>query len=79
MNFRIKYDEPFAETHHIQPLSEQGLDIGQNIIVICPNHHRIIHKTRPEFSRDRLLYRYPNGLEERLILADHFESRSFWT
>jgi hypothetical protein len=79
MNFRIKYDEPFAETHHIQPLSEQGLDIGQNIVVICPNHHRIIHKVRPDFDRNRLLYKYPNGLEERLILADHFESRSFWT
>ena len=47
MNFRIKYDEPFAETHHIQPLSERGFDIGENIVVVCPNHHRIIHKTNP--------------------------------
>jgi len=67
MNFRIKYDEPFAETHHIRPLSEDGLDVGENIVVICPNHHRIIHKTVPAFDRSRLLYRYPNGLEERLI------------
>jgi hypothetical protein len=78
MNFRIKYDEPFAETHHIQPLSEDGLDIGENIIVTCPNHHRIIHKTNPTFDRSKFLYRYPNGLEERLILTDHYDHPSFW-
>ncbi len=79
MNFRVRYDEPFAETHHIQPLSEKGLDVSKNIIVICPNHHRIIHKTDAEFDRTKLLYKYPNGLEERLLLADHFEQKSFWT
>ena len=78
MNFRVRYDEPFAETHHIQPLSEKGLDISKNIIVICPNHHRIIHKTSPSFDRPKLLYRYPNGLEERLVLPDHFQQTSFW-
>ncbi|MBW2004382.1 MAG: HNH endonuclease [Deltaproteobacteria bacterium] len=78
MNFRIKYDAPFAETHHIRPLSEHGLDIGENIIVICPNHHRIVHKTKPRFDRSKLLYRYPNGLEERLILTNHLEQTSFW-
>jgi hypothetical protein len=78
MNFRVKYDEPFSETHHIQPLGKGGADISKNIIVICPNHHRIIHKTNPDFDRSKLLYKYPNGLEERLILADHFEHTSFW-
>lgn len=79
MNFKIRYDEPFAETHHIHSLSKGGLDISKNIIVICPNHHRIIHKTDAKFDRSRLLYKYPNGLEERLLLADHFEQKSFWT
>lgn len=78
MNFQFKYDEPFAETHHIRPLSENGLDMGENIIVTCPNHHRIIHKTNPTFDRSKLLYRYPNGLEERLILTDHYDHPSFW-
>ena len=79
MNFKIKYEEPFAETHHIHSLSKGGLDISKNIIVICPNHHRIIHKTDAKFDRSKLLYKYPNGLEERLLLADHFEQKSFWT
>jgi hypothetical protein len=79
MNFKIKYEEPFSETHHIEPLSQGGLDISKNIIVICPNHHRIIHKTNAESDRAKLLYKYPNGLEERLLFADHFEQKSFWT
>jgi hypothetical protein len=79
MNFRKNYDEPFAETHHIRSLSKGGLDISKNIIVIRPNHHRIIHKTDAKFDRSKLLYKYPNGLEERLLLADHFEQKSFWT
>ncbi len=78
MNFKIKYEEPFAETHHIHSLGKGGLDISKNIIVICPNHHRIIHKTDAKFDRSKFLYKYPNGLEERLLLADHFEQKSFW-
>ena len=79
MNFKIKYEQPFSETHHIHSLSQGGLDISKNIVVICPNHHRIIHKTNAEFDHIKLLYKYPNGLEERLLLADHFEQKSFWT
>ena len=78
MNFRLKYSESFAETHHIEPLGKGGLDLGENIIVICPNHHRIIQKTNPKFEKTKFLYKYPNGLEERLVLTDHFEDTSFW-
>src|SRR4030042_1000742 len=78
MNFRIKYEEPFAAPHHIDSLSSGGLDVSKNIIVTCPNHHRIIHKTHAEFDHDKLLYKYPNGLEERLVLADHLEQKSSW-
>jgi hypothetical protein len=58
MNFKIKYEEPFAETHHIDSLSSGGLDISKNIIVACPNHHRIIHKTNAAFDRAKLLYKW---------------------
>ncbi|MFH2012612.1 MAG: HNH endonuclease [Pseudomonadota bacterium] len=78
-DFKINYEKPFSETHHINSLSQGGLDISKNIIVICPNHHRIIHKTNAVFDSAKLLYKYPNGYEERLLLADHFEQKSFWT
>lgn len=34
-------DQPYAEAHHIHPLGANppGLDIEENVIVLCPNHH----------------------------------------
>jgi predicted restriction endonuclease len=31
----------YAEAHHIQPLGAEnpGPDVGENILVVCPNHH----------------------------------------
>jgi hypothetical protein len=70
-DFEPRYGAPFSETHHIHYLSEGGLDISGNMLVVCPNHHRIIHVTHAEFRRETLEYQYPNGLTERLILPDH--------
>lgn len=33
----------YLETHHIQPLSENGSDTVDNVISLCPNHHREAH------------------------------------
>ncbi|MCW2387116.1 hypothetical protein M2333_000162 [Sphingobium sp. B11D3B] len=33
----------YLETHHIIPLSEDGLDTVANIVCLCPNHHREAH------------------------------------
>lgn len=30
---------PYSEGCHIRPLNEQGPDVKENIIVLCPNHH----------------------------------------
>lgn len=70
-DFEPRYGESFSESHHIQYLSGGGKDISGNIVVVCPNHHRIIHATHAEFDRAKLEYRYPNGLRESLILPDH--------
>ena len=70
-DFEPTYGAPFAESHHIQYLREGGPDISQNIVVLCPNHHRIVHTTEARFNRDALAYEYPNGLRERLVLPGH--------
>ena len=31
------------QAHHIIPISCGGKDIKNNVIILCPNHHRIIH------------------------------------
>jgi 5-methylcytosine-specific restriction endonuclease McrA len=70
-DFQPRYGTPFAESHHVQYLRHGGPDISGNVVVLCPNHHRIIHATNAEFDRPSLEYKYPNGLRERLILPDH--------
>jgi len=71
-DFYPDYGVAFSETHHIQYLSQGGPDVSGNIVVLCPNHHRIVHATDACFNRKTLTYEYPNGLREPLILRDHF-------
>ena len=71
-DFEPSYGVRYSESHHIQYLSESGLDISQNLIVLCPNHHRIIHETRAEFDRAELQYQFPDGRQEKLANAGVF-------
>lgn len=70
------YGVKVADTHHIQYLSRGGPDISSNIIVVCPNHHNIIHATDAYFDRAKLAYIYPNSLQENLVLTDHLVASS---
>ena len=72
-DFKPKYGVPYSETHHIIWLARGGVDHSNNLIVVCPNHHRIIHETKPEFNRKKLIFMYPNGLHEHLQLKDHLK------
>ena len=33
----------FLETHHVVPLAEGGADSLDNVVALCPNHHREAH------------------------------------
>ncbi|MFA5393348.1 MAG: HNH endonuclease signature motif containing protein [Candidatus Ratteibacteria bacterium] len=65
--------KPYSETHHVIWLSRGGVDHSNNLIVVCPNHHRIIHETKPDFDRHNLAFVYPNGFQEHLKLKDHLK------
>lgn len=41
--FKMADGRLFLETHHIIPLSEKGPDEVDNVIALCPNHHREAH------------------------------------
>ncbi|EJN34316.1 HNH endonuclease [Pseudomonas sp. GM80] len=46
----------YLETHHIVPLSEEGLDNPRNMIALCPNDHRQAHyAARSEYLREAFL------------------------
>ncbi|AHM56324.1 hypothetical protein EAL2_c10260 [Peptoclostridium acidaminophilum DSM 3953] len=66
-----KYDSQIVEAHHIEYFVRSLNNDSNNQLIVCPNHHRIIHSTNATFYRNRLAYLYPNGVQERLVLNKH--------
>lgn len=65
------YGAYVAEAHHIDYFVKSLNNDASNQMILCPNHHSIIHDADPVFDRTRLLYTYANGLEEKLMLNLH--------
>ncbi|HRZ27107.1 MAG TPA: HNH endonuclease signature motif containing protein [Spirochaetota bacterium] len=66
-----KYGTKISEAHHIDFFTQSLNNDADNIIIICPNHHRVIHRVMPEFIRDKHLFQYSNGLQEKLMFNNH--------
>ena len=66
-NISAKYGVNIVESHHIYHFVESLNNNAENQLIICPNHHRIIHKAKPAFDRRKLIFVYHNGLEERIV------------
>jgi hypothetical protein len=73
----VVYGVPSAEAHHIVYLSRGGEDNPMNMVLLCPNHHTIIHKTDAPFDYSRLMFCFPNGRTEPLCLNTHLNARPF--
>ena len=41
--FEKKRGGKYAEGHHLLPISEGGEQDKSNLIILCPNHHRMFH------------------------------------
>lgn len=65
------YGAKVAECHHIKYFVQSLNNDADNLLIVCPNHHRIIHATNPVFDRKNKIYRYPNGYKEALKLNSH--------
>jgi 5-methylcytosine-specific restriction enzyme A len=66
-----EYDTHVVESHHIDYFINSLNNDSRNQLIVCPNHHSIIHDTDPIFNRKKLIYLYPNGLQEGLKLNRH--------
>ena len=62
-----------AEAHHIDYYVKSLNNDSNNQMVVCPNHHSIIHEADPRFDRKRMMYLYPNGVEQKLVLNRHLK------
>lgn len=72
-----KYGGKVIEAHHIDPFTRSLNNNYDNIVVLCPNHHRIVHVCHPEFlRRDSPSFLFPNGLCEALLLDKHLRLAS---
>jgi predicted restriction endonuclease len=71
-NFGKPHGERIVEVHHIIQFVHSMNNDYDNLMVICPNHHSVIHKTDPTFDRQLLRLSYPNGYHEILKLDRHF-------
>jgi len=70
-NISYRYGISIAESHHIIPFIKSLNNNANNQIIVCPNHHRIIHKAEPEFKKEKLMFIYSNGFEEKIKMNRH--------
>ena len=73
-DFGKRFDTHIVEAHHIDPFVFSMNNDAANQIIICPNHHRVIHKAEPVFDKARILYVYSNGVEEKLLMNKHLSA-----
>jgi 5-methylcytosine-specific restriction protein A len=76
----------YVEAHHLIPFSRQieyssSLDVDENIVVLCPNCHRLLHHARPGDKQDllkRLWRERKEGLTRRGLAIDFRKLRSLY-
>ncbi|WP_072208546.1 HNH endonuclease [Pantoea dispersa] len=54
--FYKKGNLPYLEVHHVIPLSEEGSDVTENCVALCPNCHRAMHFADDAEQRIEQLY-----------------------
>ena len=66
-----KYGSHLIHAHHINYFTKSLNNNQDNVMIVCPNHHGIIHDINPVFDREKKIYVYPNGYKEDLLLNYH--------
>ena len=70
-NVGEEYSAIISEAHHIDYFVKSYNNDADNIIILCPNHHRIIHSVNPLFNRVNKEYNFNNGTILKLVLNKH--------
>lgn len=55
------FGEEIVEAHHIEYFSQTQNNDSSNIIVLCPNCHRLIHRCNPIYHKKELCFEFENG------------------
>ena len=70
---RAQYGHETCHVHHIVWLSRGGDHDRNNLVLLCPNHHSIIHRDDASFDYADLEFSFSNGTAESLRLNSHIE------
>lgn len=68
-----KYDCQVVEAHHLDPFMKSQNNDAENIIILSPNFHRIVHKAKAEFNKKEMAFVFPNGVKEKVKLDKHLK------
>lgn len=66
-----EYSAHVVEAHHIDYFVKSLNNDSSNQLIVCPNHHRIIHEVNPVFDRKSKVFNYSNGKKQGLMLNKH--------
>lgn len=61
MNPSENFGVDILEGHHIEYFSKSQNNNSDNILLVCPNCHSILHKLNPIFNDETLSYEFENG------------------
>ena len=60
---RRHYQTELCEAHHVRWLSRGGDDALSNLVLVCPNHHRAIHRCDAPFDFALNAFVFPTASE----------------
>lgn len=67
---RNGYKIDLCEAHHVQWLCRGGQDELTNMVLVCPNHHRAVHRCDAPFDWIRNAFLFDDDVEQ-LAIARH--------
>lgn len=70
---RERYGVEVAEGHHALWISRGGADDLDNLVLLCPNHHRLVHRCEAPFDYRGLKFVFSGG-DEPLTLNEHLQA-----
>ena len=64
-------NECIVEAHHIEYFTRSMNNDTENIIILSPTFHRIVHRYNPRFDHEGLCFEFENGVREAVRLDRH--------
>ncbi|WP_019229015.1 winged helix-turn-helix domain-containing protein [Sedimentibacter sp. B4] len=61
--FVQKNQKHYSEAHHLNPLANNGSQDEENVVILCPNHHRMMHYAIVEVSERK-------GFKRKLLISN---------